>query len=99
MGGYFVLGGVIGILLGAGVALAVTANILYKSNDLGDSKGTIFDFSKKGVNMLYSKDRVKKHIFVPVVDPTPTTEAAIAEERNRIHENRLKIDSSSKGFF
>lgn len=99
MAGYFILGGILGLLLGAGIGLAISANILFKSNNLGDSKGTIFDFSKKGINMIYSANRIKKNTYIPVVDATPTTPESIELDQRRIEGNRIKIKECNKGLF
>ncbi|MCQ2533569.1 MAG: hypothetical protein MJ172_03265 [Clostridia bacterium] len=93
----YLLASTLGLLLGFGVALFVTANILLKSNNIGDSKGTIFDFSKEGIDMLYSEDRIKERTFIPSVDATPTTEQAIREEQKKIRDNQMRIESTNGG--
>ena len=40
----YIIGGILGLAIGTGIAFVVTMTYVKKSNDIGDSKGTLWDF-------------------------------------------------------
>lgn len=58
--GYLIFAIFLGVPLGVGLALTISASILNKSNNFGDSKGTLTTFSKKGLQGKYFKDHVSR---------------------------------------
>ena len=56
----FVFGGLIGLILGIGIAFLITILLVKKSNDIGDSKGVLMDFGY--LNMLYTEDGLHRHV-------------------------------------
>lgn len=55
----YVIGGLIGLALGLGIALYITMYLVKKSNDVGDSKGSLVDFGY--LKMLYTEDGLHHH--------------------------------------
>lgn len=53
------IGVIMGIALGLGLALMITVQMVKKSNDIGDSKGSLRDFGTY-VNMLSVEDNLHK---------------------------------------
>ena len=55
------------ILLGIGVGFSlaslVTAFLVSRSNDIGNSKGTFNDFTKKPLKIIQSKNRIRRPIL------------------------------------
>ena len=56
---YFRIGGVYGFALGLGLAILITMILIKKSNDIGDSRGTMNDFGY--LYMLDSEDDLHRH--------------------------------------
>ena len=50
----------IGCLIGFSFAFMITAILVAKSNDHGDSKGTFVQFSEAPLHMIYSQDNIRK---------------------------------------
>lgn len=57
-----ICGCVLGIGMGTGLALLIMSILLDKSNNIGDSKAQVKDFSGSGIIWLNKKDRVKSKI-------------------------------------
>ena len=55
----YVIGGLIGLALGLGIAFLITMYLVMKSNDIGDSKGSLADFGY--LKMLCSEDGLHHH--------------------------------------
>lgn len=49
---FFVIAIIYGVVMGIGVALAITGIILKKSNKHGDSKGDLYDFNGTSMRFL-----------------------------------------------
>ena len=49
--------GTLGVLLGAALALMITVWLVKRSNDVGDSSGTMYDF-RANVNLFDDSDNV-----------------------------------------
>ena len=60
MGAGSILGIFLGLILGVGVAMMVTVNVIKKSNDIGDSKGSLRDFGTY-VNMHAVEDNLPRY--------------------------------------
>ncbi len=53
MGGiFFIIAILFGVVMGIGIALAITGIILKKSNKHGDSKGDLYDFNGTTVHYI-----------------------------------------------
>lgn len=59
--GYFIAGLIFAIPCAAGFTFHIVGNMLNKSNNIGDSKGTTEDFSNGGVFILDKRDRVSRN--------------------------------------
>ena len=59
-----IIGALFGLILGFGFALIICGYILNKSNNLGDSKGGANDFSKTGIRVARSLNKVQSTISV-----------------------------------
>lgn len=55
-----VLAFLIAAFIALGFACMVVGFLIVKSNDHGDSKGTIYDFSQGSFRLLGSKDNIRK---------------------------------------
>lgn len=53
-----------GLIYGFGIALLICAPILNRSNNLGDSKGGVDDFSKSGMRTYRTQDRVPSNTLL-----------------------------------
>lgn len=60
MGAGSILGILLGIALGLGLALMITVKAVRKSNDIGDSKGSLRDFGTY-VNMHAVEDNLSRY--------------------------------------
>ncbi|MBQ3516258.1 MAG: hypothetical protein IJA29_03445 [Lachnospiraceae bacterium] len=49
---FFIIALVYGVIMGIGVALAITGIILKKSNEHGNSKGDLYDFNGTTMHFL-----------------------------------------------
>ncbi len=53
------LGFLAGIFLGIGIAIFLLAGLVKKSNDFGDSSGSLHDFSRYPVHIIESQNNIK----------------------------------------
>lgn len=58
--GYFFAGLIFALPCAAGFTFHILSNMLNKSNNIGDSKGTVNDFSFGGVHFLETSNRVNR---------------------------------------
>lgn len=54
----YIIGGILGLAIGTGIAFAVTMTYVKKSNDIGDAKGTLQDFGE--LYVISSEDGLDK---------------------------------------
>ncbi len=54
---------IFGCFIGFAVGFAVTAFLLSRSNDIGNSKGTAEDFSDTPIRMLDARNKISKSPF------------------------------------
>jgi len=59
-----VIGFILGVIVGIGVAYLITALLVKSSNDLGDSVGQFKDFSKESLKVIEKKDGVSRN-YIP----------------------------------
>lgn len=81
----YIVGGLIGLALGIGLAFLITMYLVRKSNDIGDSKGSLADFGY--LKMLYTEDGLHHH------NPSGRGVALILEDQRQ-----EKEDLIGKGF-
>lgn len=65
----FVLALIIGLALGIGITLAILGRALDKSNNLGDEKPKITDFSNRGFVMVVKQDKVRSDTKLDIPIP------------------------------
>lgn len=51
---------ILGCLIGFSFAFMITAILVTKSNNHGDSKGTFIQFCEAPLHMIYSQDNIRK---------------------------------------
>lgn len=54
---------IIGCFVGFGIACICVGIAVSKSNDLGDSKGNLYDFTQGSWKTLHSQDNIKRPRF------------------------------------
>lgn len=59
----FIIAIIIGCFIGFGLAYMCVGILVAQSNDHGDSKGDILDFTGGSWQLLHSKDNIKKPRF------------------------------------
>lgn len=59
----FIIGFLGGLVLGVGIAIYILASWLESSNDFGNSRGTLKDFSGMSVNIVEQRNDLKKRKF------------------------------------
>lgn len=69
----WVTAGILGIILACGAAYYLTAALVVKSNDAGNSKGTFWNFSDRNITLLARQDNVKQKVYEGLIR---TNEAA-----------------------
>lgn len=83
--GWWIFATILGLPLGVGLSLYITSNMLDKSNNFGDSKGDIRNFSRGGLMGKNFKDRVSKSIaFDPIQNPTILEHMKLDSGKNSI---------------
>ena len=55
----YIYGGLLGLAFGLGIAFFITMLLVKKSNDIGDSKGALYDFGY--LNMMYTEDGLHRY--------------------------------------
>lgn len=66
----YIFATIFGLPLGIGVTLFIMATALDKSNNFGDNKASLINFSKHGIQGLNSQNRIRKNTPLdPVCNP------------------------------
>lgn len=58
---FTIVGILFGLSIGVGIAAVITISAMKKSNDIGDSQGTLRDFDAT-IDILNSEDGLRKYI-------------------------------------